>query len=187
MRIIPQYTFGSVFGLSIIVAGLAVAAPANATVWRNYAGENYVLSVENNTTSEGQPIVIQVFSSGLATQIWTENLDPGTGYYTFFSQLTPPPTSFPLVMGVAAGTPNNGTALVDWDSDGTLNQNWSIVPLFADSSGHECYVFVDAASPAGKTRVAGVSAGVIQQNRPVITWDYFGDKAGHPDQFWCAY
>jgi len=183
-----KYMFGSVLGLSAFAASLVVTVPANATLWRNYASENYLLSVQNNTTTHGQAIVIQV-ANGLATQNWTLSFNPGTGYYTFFSQLTPPPTSFPLVIGVAGGVGhvNNGTGLIDWESNGSLDQSWSVVPQFNDASGHPCYVFVNAASPSGTARVAGVSGGVIQQNRPVIIWDYFGDPIGHPDQFWCAY
>jgi hypothetical protein len=182
-----KYMFSSVLGLSVFAGSLAVAVPAHATQWHNYGNQNYLLSVRNNTTTHGQAIVIQV-ANGLPSQDWALGFDAGTGYYTFFSQITPPPTSFPLVMGVSGGVGHvtNGTGLIDWESNGSLDQNWSVVPAFVDS-GHQCYVLVDAASPSGTTRVAGVSGGVIQQNRPVIIWDYFGDTIGHPDQFWCAY
>lgn len=170
--------FGSILALSIVAGTMAVATPASAMIWRNFADEGYVLSVKNNTTALGQAIVIQQ-DSGLPTQSWTEVYD-GNGGFVFYSNIAPPPTNPPLVLGVQNGVMNNGTPLIDWLRDGHLDQSWAVNPMFSDANGHQCYLLVNEKNTR---EVASVSGGLMQQDRPVIIWNYLG----HNDQIWCAY
>jgi hypothetical protein len=187
--------FGSALGLLIIAGNLGVAAPAKAaTLWRNYdthAGAFY-LSLVSTSPNRGQAVVIQPYN-GLPSQLWTRlpgYSDPNFARFETFNQ---------LVVGVAANNMNPGTPLVDWTATGELNQDWFMYPFVTDHSqplslafvydaeGAPCFAFVNGNNPTNHTFVAGVSAGIMTNNRPVIIWDDFDDLVHHPDQYWCKY
>lgn len=181
-----KFVSGSLLGMALVAGNLAVATPASATLWRNLAspsGTSLYLTIPNNLNpGQGAFIFTQ---TNLTSQTWSWSPDPSRpGFSMLISGLHPPPPNTTLLLGVSANNMNNGTAIIDWIPTGEANQSWNPVDMgFTDGLGGECFVFVNANSPAGRTVVMGVSGGVMTNNRPVIIWDWLN----HADQFWCAH
>jgi hypothetical protein len=181
-----KFVFGSMLGLSIIAGSLAVATPASATLWRNFAspaGTSFFLNLPNNI-NRGQ--AAHIFTqTNLTSQTWSFSPDPARpGFSRLVNGLHPPPPNTTLLLGVSGNNMNNGTAIIDWTPTGEANQSWNPVNMgFNDDLGGPCFVFINANSPSGRTVVMGVSGGIITNNQPVIIWDWLG----HNDQIWCAH
>jgi hypothetical protein len=108
-----------------------------------------------------------------------------------------------LCLGIAAGNPNPGTALVTWTCDGTPSQQWGQITSVLSSNGwQERYVYStsfppangspfylssglailtttinDTTSPIGttSTSVIGVRAGFMANGTPLIEWQQTAD------------
>lgn len=185
-----KYLMGSVLGLSVIAASLVSAKPAHATYWLNYASEGkptqYYLSF--NTVSDGQQAVIHPYNVN-PNQIWSNPSDPNHAGGVFFVDAASPPSPQNPTFRLDVYNNNiaNGTAIIGYSPNTGANQSWIPIDSFQDQYGATCSAFKSAGSPGSSVYVFGVSGGHINDNQPIILWQYFADKVNHPDQYWCAY
>ncbi|HTQ04419.1 MAG TPA: hypothetical protein VMI54_11200 [Polyangiaceae bacterium] len=177
--------FGSALGLSIVAGSMAVAMPASATLWRNYASNGKTplfLTIPNNL-NKGQPATLQV-QNNLTSQSWQLVLDKTRpGGFSFISFLHPPPPNINLILGVSAGIMSPGRPVIDWVPQPDANQSWTDTgtTLFDDHSA-PCIAFLNEATPPGHNYVMSVSGSAVP-NAPIVIRDFDGGA----DQYWCRY
>jgi len=201
-----------VIGASIAGGGLAVAGPANATMWRNYLNESKCLASGNNgSMSPGEGLVIWDCNidqhKPVADQDWGEVAAPfNSSFVELYDTKAPSPAQVGFgdnsparCMGPTDGDYLNGWQLIIWTCNSATeghDQGWH--PFFQryDGQGHACYTFTNelaAENPGYSPRlnqVFGVSGANMTNGTPVIMWQYFEDSSGRPthlDQVWCAY
>jgi hypothetical protein len=179
------------FGLSVLAGGLAISAPARATVWRNFKNENFCLGMQNHSVTNGSPLVVWE-CDGFTDQNWSAPTPFPTSTDSVWSQIfnqwdpAPPDQSAMCIALGNNGNTNNGSAAISWACNAnTPDQGWQLVPAGHDMSSHACYWFLNMSSLLyyHHARVLGASGGVVANGTPIILWDMISNQ----DQSWCAY
>jgi Ricin-type beta-trefoil lectin domain-like len=177
----PRMLTRTMSGLLVVGASLLVAGAANATVWKNYANENYCLGASGGSMTNGTNLIIWSCNGNL-DQSWTD-VSVGGSYVQIENNKD---TS--KCAGVSGGSISNGAQLIIWSCNGANDQAWEPVYAFNDANGHACYDFVNynVEFQTEQTSVFGVSGGNLTNGAHVILWSLFTSPT-HPDQYWCAY
>jgi hypothetical protein len=186
-------------GLSIIAGSLAAAAPANATVWKNFKDLTKCLGVQGASGQVGTQIITYT-CNGSADQNWTEQFFPlSLGYNYYFTGQVRNNTDPPLrdmVLGVAGGVIGPSKDIIDWTtfSPAHGDQGWKKVYAVTDSAQHMCYYFLNYATPNNSTSVLGIAGFVPSNGTHVVVEELYKvpgtnnpDTGGHSEQYWCAY
>ena len=79
-------------------------------------------------------------------------------------------------LGVKAGNPNKGAAVIVWQCDGSANQNFLIVPASYNAAGEQTFYFYDGVALNRVLGVAGNASPGLNAN--VVTWtlDYSANQ-----------
>jgi len=196
-----------VLGLSIAGTGLAMARPASATVWRNFANENFCLSTANNgSMSPSTKLIIWQCNTDLRKPVadqgwaWTATpWDSSGDYFQLFNTRpnAPPPSSNARCAGTHNAGFSGGTELNLVTCNGAFplshDQGWHIWNVGLDSHQHQCSRFLnetgfeDPTDPDHLVLTAfGVDNGAMTNGSPVILEYVLFDRP-QLDQIWCAY
>jgi hypothetical protein len=173
-----------------------MARPAAATTWKNFANENYCLSLKNQSVTPDTAIVIR-WCTNAGDQTWSDVDAPWNPLYEQIYNLAcpAPPSIAARCAGVAGGSTSDNAPLIIWtcnNAQQSHDQGWHPVFAFNDANNHPCYYFtnekVTEVGGGQFTRVFGVAGGdgEMVDNRPIILWDK-QSGAGNNNQYWCAY
>lgn len=196
-----------VLGLSIAGAGLAMARPASATVWKNFANENFCLSTANSgSTATGTGLIIWRCNTDVGKPIadqgwaWTATpWDSSGNYFQLFNTRpnSPPPSSNARCAGTKGGSFSGGTELILWSCNNASawshDQGWHIWNVGFDSNQHQCSRFLNEMGYEDPTdpdhlilRGIGVNNAAMTNGSSVILKNFIPNTP-QPDQVWCAY
>jgi hypothetical protein len=122
------------FMFSLVAAGVTVATPAGANMFKSYLNENVCIGVQAGNPQHGANIITWA-CDGSENQNWNGAYD-WTGVYTQLSSLPGQCISVPR------GQLANGAQLIDWDcSANTDDQYWKFVLVMFDANWHKCGYF----------------------------------------------
>lgn len=181
----------TVIGL-LVFGGIGLGArSAHATLWRNYASSTFAspyYASLTNVNTHGQALKLFTFTA-LNSQILTLTADPAHSGNTTLTTTIPWSPPFPpnMVIGVSGGTMANNQPLIDWQANGSLDQDWRADFAFPDANGAQCFILYNINSPPSTVYVMSVLNGSMTANQPIVIFPYQNSIATRPDQFWCKY
>jgi hypothetical protein len=141
------------------------------------------LGVKAGTPTYGTPFIVWT-CDGSANQTFTKG--PPSQHDPAFIQLKNG-VGENRCLG-ASGWSNNNPVNVQRCSTNDRVSNWKPIYAGNNSSGHECYRFMqEMGAQFPDPKVFGVKGGSTALGTPVIIWSDLNNSLAHPNQFWCVY
>jgi hypothetical protein len=190
-----NYTKRAVLGLSIAAASIAMATPASATMYKNFANNenaNICLGVAGGKYWEHHNVCTWGCLSSHPDQTWSDRPYLGTQYVQLWTGGQPFNSKTSMCLALANNGQVNPNAFIpgwaiNWEcSYQTTDQAWEKVYVGNDFNNHQCFYFKNkkALDTTGYIMVLTQDANVGPTNASQLYLYYWN---GWAQQIWCAY